>query len=541
MDHSEVAGAATWNGSLEKPRKLGVVTRSALARSISQRVLLRELAGAAVSIEPALRRSERENFAFEETDEPSTLRTCVPAPLADANRERLVRRLAELPLASQPLEITERAVATDDWPEQWKQFWRIERAGERIVVRPSWEPYEASDGEIVIELDPGQAFGTGQHESTRLMLAALERELAAGMRVLDLGAGSGILAIAAARLGASEVVGLDLDASTVPVARDNVVRNGVQNIVRLAAGTLDGASGGSDPGDRGRQHIRPRGGQYLLGRHRSARAAHRRCVAERRNIRRSGFIASTTDEVRAALRAVRPARCDARRRGRVALHHRDEGRLWHCGRRVTRRIYLEPADFGGDEIILRDERARRLVAVLRQRKGDALQVFDGGGHERAATVASVTREAVTLRLGDAVEALAESAVPVTLLCAVPRGDRGDWIVEKATELGVARIVLIAAERGVMQPGAGRIERWRRVAIEAAEQCGRALVPEIVPESESRRSESRRSSRGPTPRFPGVASRSWRTRSVPARPVRRSVRRSPPSMRRASRDWRLHRS
>lgn len=146
---------------------------------------------------------------------------------------------------------------------------------------------------------------------------------------------------------------------------------------------------------------------------------------------------------------------------------------------MTRRIHIAPAEFGGDEIALRGERAHRLSAVLRLRRGDALRVFDGAGHERAATVASATRRTVTLRLGEALETAVESPVTVTLHCAFPRGDRGGWIVEKATELGVTRIVLIDAERGVMQPGAGRIERWRRVAIEAAEQCGRAVVPEIV--------------------------------------------------------------
>ena len=201
---------------------------------------LREVSGTAVSIEPALRRSEREDHIVEETEEAATLRTCVPAALVGLARERLERRLAALPLAAQPLAIAERTLAVDDWSERWKQFWGIERAGECIVVRPSWEPYAAREGEIVIALDPGQAFGTGQHASTRLALAALERELRPGARVLDLGYGSGILAIAAARLGASEAQGLDLDPSTLPVARENVRRNAVEGHVRLAVGTLDG-------------------------------------------------------------------------------------------------------------------------------------------------------------------------------------------------------------------------------------------------------------------------------------------------------------
>ncbi|MBM4415230.1 MAG: RNA methyltransferase, partial [Chloroflexi bacterium] len=93
-----------------------------------------------------------------------------------------------------------------------------------------------------------------------------------------------------------------------------------------------------------------------------------------------------------------------------------------------------------------------------------------------ATVAAAARDAVTLALGATLPALPESPVPLTLACAFPRGGRGDWLVEKATELGVAQLLPLDADRSVLQPGAGRHERWRRIAIEAAEQCGRAVVP-----------------------------------------------------------------
>ena len=143
-----------------------------------------------------------------------------------------------------------------------------------------------------------------------------------------------------------------------------------------------------------------------------------------------------------------------------------------------RRLYVEPREFDERRLALTDERARRLRSVLRLQEGAALHVFDGFGREREATVALMAAGVVTLDLGAAVEPLPEPAVAVTLLCAFPRGSRGDWIVEKTTELGVARVVPLAAERAVLDPGEGRIERWRRVAIEAAEQCGRAVVPAI---------------------------------------------------------------
>jgi 16S rRNA (uracil1498-N3)-methyltransferase len=146
-----------------------------------------------------------------------------------------------------------------------------------------------------------------------------------------------------------------------------------------------------------------------------------------------------------------------------------------------RRLYLDPAELPdglaeGASLRLDGDRAHRLRDVLRLEAGVTIAVFDGRGAEREATLASVDRAAVTLRLGAARAAAPEPPVPVTLVCAFPRGRRGDWLVEKATELGVAVIAALAAERSVLRPGDGRIERWRRIAIEAAEQCGRAVVP-----------------------------------------------------------------
>ena len=145
--------------------------------------------------------------------------------------------------------------------------------------------------------------------------------------------------------------------------------------------------------------------------------------------------------------------------------------------RPVRRLYVPDAQLAaGAEVRLDAARSHRLRSVLRLRPGDGLAAFDGSGGEWAATVTGLAAEGVTLRIGEPVEPLSEPPAAVTLLCAFPRGQRGDWIVEKATELGVAAITPLASDRSVMQPGEGRIERWRRIAIEAAEQCGRASLP-----------------------------------------------------------------
>ncbi|NJD61274.1 MAG: 50S ribosomal protein L11 methyltransferase, partial [Deltaproteobacteria bacterium] len=122
------------------------------------------------------------------------------------------------------------------WAENWKEHFKPRKLGKRIVVRPSWEPYESVPGDVVLTIDPGQAFGTGTHETTRMCLQFLEEvyESSPGPgSALDLGTGTGILGIAAAKLGASCALGIDTDPKAVETAEENAKVNGVQD--RFAA------------------------------------------------------------------------------------------------------------------------------------------------------------------------------------------------------------------------------------------------------------------------------------------------------------------
>jgi ribosomal protein L11 methyltransferase len=137
-------------------------------------------------------------------------------------------------------------VAEADWADAWKEHYHPLRVGQRVVIKPTWREFKAAPDDIVIEMDPGMAFGTGLHPTTQMCLSVLQENVWPGMCVLDLGTGSGILALAAARLGANAVLALDTDPVAVAAAQENVQRNGVEDKVTVAQGSLEQATGTYD-------------------------------------------------------------------------------------------------------------------------------------------------------------------------------------------------------------------------------------------------------------------------------------------------------
>ena len=136
------------------------------------------------------------------------------------------------------LRLETKTVNDEAWKDIWKKNFRPFHASGRIVIKPTWEDYEPAPGERMIEIDPGMAFGSGTHETTSMCLSLLEDVIAGGESVIDVGTGSGILAIGAALLGAEKVLAVDIDPDAVRVAAENVIRNRVNDIVRVQHGNL---------------------------------------------------------------------------------------------------------------------------------------------------------------------------------------------------------------------------------------------------------------------------------------------------------------
>lgn len=174
-----------------------------------------------------------------------------------ADDEKLEKRLAEI---DEQLALIEerigkyrfgntrfRNVSEQDWANEWKQYFHVTHVGKSLVIKPSWEEYSAKEGEHVIEIDPGMAFGTGTHHTTNMMMERLEKVITPDSTVFDVGTGSGILAIAAAMLGAKSIKAVDIDAVAVRVAKENVADNGLSEQIEVREGDLlHGTEGKAD-------------------------------------------------------------------------------------------------------------------------------------------------------------------------------------------------------------------------------------------------------------------------------------------------------
>lgn len=158
------------------------------------------------------------------------------------NVKRRAARLRDLGFDGAEPELTVKLVEDQDWATAWKSFFRPLVIG-RVVIKPTWEEFAPRPEQLVVELDPGMAFGTGNHPTTKMCLLALQRYLRPGDVMIDVGTGSGILAIAAARLGASKTAGIDIDPIAVKAARENVTANGVESAVGIVEGSSPAALG----------------------------------------------------------------------------------------------------------------------------------------------------------------------------------------------------------------------------------------------------------------------------------------------------------
>ncbi len=198
--------------------------------------LMREAAPGGLALEEPIDILGPEEGYAVRIGEPIAMRAYLPASELGAV---LTQRLREALAAYPEVELTARPLYEQDWAVSWREFFGPVLVG-RIAIVPTWVEYEASPGEILVRIDPGQAFGTGHHETTRLCLAALDEAVRPGTRMLEVGAGSGILSIAAARLGADRVEAFEIDPIAADVARANCEANGVADRVTITSSGFAG-------------------------------------------------------------------------------------------------------------------------------------------------------------------------------------------------------------------------------------------------------------------------------------------------------------
>jgi ribosomal protein L11 methyltransferase len=234
----EAAGRGAW-------LELAVEADPEAVEAVSE--ILGRVASGGTSVEPAFELVEEGLAARLDPTRPATVRAYVPARdpgIAQAAATEVDAALDHLrAFELRPIgELRTRIVDEADWAEAWKAHFPVLRIGRRIVVRPTWRRHRAAPGEIILALDPGMAFGTGLHPTTRLCLQGLEAladaGAVAGARVVDVGSGSGILSIAAARLGAADVLAIDIDPIAVEATEANARRNRLGSVVRARPGSL---------------------------------------------------------------------------------------------------------------------------------------------------------------------------------------------------------------------------------------------------------------------------------------------------------------
>ena len=210
--------------------------------------ILGRAAPGGVVVEPAFDLVEEGLGARVDPTRPATVRAYLPArdpAAAEAEAASVADALGHLQaFGLRPIgELRTRIVHEADWANAWKAYFPVLRVGRRLVIRPTWRRHKAVGDELVLALDPGMAFGTGLHPTTRLCLAMLETvadrgDVLAGARLLDVGCGSGILAIAAIRLGAARAVGVDTDPIAIEATAANAKRNGIARRIRARTGSL---------------------------------------------------------------------------------------------------------------------------------------------------------------------------------------------------------------------------------------------------------------------------------------------------------------
>ena len=376
--------------------------------------------------------------------------------------------------------ITESQTEDKDWINNWKQYFHQFYVDDILII-PSWEEVKPEDKDkMIIHIDPGTAFGTGMHETTQLCMRQLKKYVKDGMEILDVGTGSGILSIAALKLGAGHAVGTDLDPCAISATRENLEAN------QIPEGSMD----------------------VMIGNIIDDKAVQDQVGYEKYDIVTANILADV-------LIPLTPVICHQMKPGALYITSgildvkedvvvkavKDAGlevlEVTHQGewvsvtarnqasdrRKIMYDFFADSSAIGEKEIIIRGSDLNHMKNVLRLQIGEQICIHEEStGKEYRCEIAGYEKDVAHLHIMWVEEANRELPSKIYLFQGLPKGDKMELIIQKAVELGVYEIIPVATKRAVVKLDAKKAEakqkRWQSIAESAAKQSRRNIIPHI---------------------------------------------------------------
>ena len=370
------------------------------------------------------------------------------------------------------VQFSEQIIAETDWENEWKNYFHPFRASKKFTIVPSWETYaKEADEELCIELDPGMAFGTGDHPTTSMCLKAIETYVLPQHSVIDVGTGSGILSIASHLIGVKRIKALDIDEMAVSVAKENFRRNHCETLIEAVPGNL--LKDETEKFDIVIANILA----HIID----------EMIEDAYNTLNEGGYFITSGIIKEKYEGIQS---HMERVGfKIISEQHDNGWVCLVGQKVNnvQRYFIDQnADVSQRFFITKKEDIHHITNVMRYDVGSKIILTFNDQTVYLCEIADITSDKIAVDLKEKQNINTELPVDVTICSGLIKADKYEWLLQKATELGASSFIAVSMERSIVKLNeakvAKKIERWQKIIKEAAEQSYRLVIPSIQFES-----------------------------------------------------------